>query len=239
MALRLAVLKNVFDSYNEKAYPLLFLFLALIYFILKEKKEQRSLLIYEIFGILLLVTPFIGNKIVTLGAGKESNWPVYGILCTIPVTAYVGTELLQERKKERVRYLIVFLIVVQLGLGFSITGEAFAFPKNLQKTPALVRETAAILGDDREWYVMAPEQIAGRLREYDDRISVFFNSTYGDMQEDLELLQNEAEIYGCNCIILEKEYDNEELMQDGGFIRLASVRDYIIYIKNCNYIGGD
>lgn len=234
MALRLAVLKNVFDSYNEKAYPLLFLFLALIYFILKEKKEQRGLLIYEIFGILLLVTPFIGNKIITLGAGEESNWPVYGILCTIPVTAYIATELFHERKgkKERCQFLIVLLLVIQLGLGFSVTGEAFIAPGNLQKTLALARETAEILGDDTEWYVMAPKQIAGGLREHNDSIRVFFDSTYTDMQEDLKLLQSEAEIYGCNCIILEKEYDDEELMQAGGFTRLARVREYIIYIKN-------
>jgi len=234
MALRLAVLKNVFDSYNEKAYPLIFLFLALIYFILKEKKEHRSLLIYEIFGILLLVTPFIGNKIITLGAGKESNWPVYGILCTIPVTAYVVTEVFQERKekKERVKCLVVLLLVIQLGLGFSVTGDAFVIPKNLQKTPAWVCEVAAILEEDTEWYVMAPTQIAGGLREYDSRIRVFFDSAYTDKQENLELLLSEAEIHGCNCIILEEEYDNEELMQSGGFIRFADIEKYIIYIKN-------
>ena len=233
MALRLAVLKNVFDSYNEKAYPLIFLFLALIYFIIREKKEQRSLLIYEIFGILLLVTPFIGNKIITLNAGTESNWPVYGILCTIPVTALVVTELFHERKekKEQGKCLLVLLFVIQLGLGFTVTKDAFVVPKNLQKTPAVVREVAAVLEADTEWYVMAPTQIAGRLREYDSRISVFFDSDYTEKQEELELLLSEAESYGCNCVILEKEYEDEEIMLEGGFIRLNSVREYSIYMK--------
>ncbi len=233
MALRLAVLKNVFDSYNGKAYPLIFLFIALIYFILREKKEQRSLLIYEIFGILLLVTPFIGNKIITLGAGRESNWPVYGILCIIPITAYIAAELFYERngKKERYQFLIVFFIVIQLGLGFSVTGEQFILPQNLQKTSALVSEVAKVLDDDTEWYVMTPERIAGELREYDSSIRIFFDDSYADMQEDLNLLQSEAAFYGCNCVILEKEYDDEEVMLAGGFTKLADIDEYIIYIK--------
>lgn len=120
MSLRLAVLKSVFDSYNEHAFPLIFFFIALVYFILKDKKEQRNLLIYEIFGILLLVTPFIGNKIITLGAESEANWPVYGILCVIPLTAYVATELFREAKnrKEQCIFVLLFLLMIQLGFGF-------------------------------------------------------------------------------------------------------------------------
>lgn len=118
MSLRLAVLKNVFDAYSTRAYSLLFLFIAIIYFIIKEKKEQRNLLIYEIFGILLLVMPFIGNKIVTLGAGTESNWPVYGILCVIPLTAYVAVDILMDikDKKERGIFLILLFMILQLSL---------------------------------------------------------------------------------------------------------------------------
>ena len=118
MSLRLAVLKNVFDVYNTQAYSLIFFFIALVYLVIKDKKEQRNLLLYEIFGILILVTPFIGNKIVTLGAGETSNWPVYGILCAIPLTAYVATEIFFEAKgkKEKYGFLAVFLILMLAGL---------------------------------------------------------------------------------------------------------------------------
>ncbi len=234
MALRLAVLKNVFDSYHTRAYPLFFLFLAVIYFILKGKKEQRSLLIYEIFGILLLVTPFIGNKIVTLGAGKESNWPVYGILCGIPVTAYVGTELFlrQIGRKERGKFLLFFLVFLQLGFGVSVTDGQFVVPVNLQKSSDVVKEIAEQLSDDREWYLMAPIEIAGELREYDSSIRVFYDESYQEMQKDLSLLEKEAVFYGCNGIILERNYNNEELMLAGGYKKLAEIGEYYIYTSD-------
>lgn len=232
MALRLAVLKNVFNSYNESAYSLIFLFIAIIYFILNEKKEQRNLLIYEIFGILLLVTPFIGNKIITLGARTESNWPVYGILCAIPVTAYVAVELFQNvtAKKEKYAFFAVFFIVMQLGLGISVTGEQFVLPRNLQKTSEVTLDIVSQLEETKEWYVMAPERIAGELRECNESIRVFYDTTYEDMQKDLILLQKEAAFYGCNCVILDSAYDNAEKMTAGGYERLAAVDEYVIYI---------
>ena len=78
-----------------------------------------NLLIYEIFGILLLVTPFIGNKIITLGAESEANWPVYGILCVVPLTACVATELFKEAKsrKEQCIFVLLFLQRIQVRFG--------------------------------------------------------------------------------------------------------------------------
>lgn len=111
-------IKNAYFSYNGMGTNVFFLFVAIFYFLIINKKRQRNLLIYEIFGILLLVTPFIGNKIITLGAVEDSNWPVYGILCAIPLTAYVATEMFFEtkNKKEKYGFLAVFLIVMLLGL---------------------------------------------------------------------------------------------------------------------------
>ena len=233
MSLRLAVLKNVFDSYSESAYSLVFLFIGIIYLILKDKKEDRNLLIYEIFGILLLVTPFIGNKIVTLGAGNGSNWPVYGMLCAIPLTAYVAVDICRgiTVKKEQYVFLAVFLVVIQLGLGISATGEQFNWPLNWKKTSVTAQSIAKELDAATEWYVMAPKKVAAELREYDDSIRVFYEESYEDLQKDLELLQKEAEFYGCNCVILDKVYDDAEVMLADGYEKLVETDAYIVYEK--------
>lgn len=124
MLARLDFLKGTYRIYNENAFPLVFLFLVLIYLIIKNKKNTRNLLIYEIFGILLLMTPMIGDKIVGFGAVDEPNWQAYGILCVIPVTAYLAVEIARQIAScgKRVLFILIFLALIQLGLGFSYTG---------------------------------------------------------------------------------------------------------------------
>lgn len=231
MALRLAVLKSVFNSYDTRAYSLIFLFIAIIYLVIKDKKNERNLLIYEIFGILLLVTPFIGNKIITLGARGESNWPVYGILCAIPLTAYVAVDILTNVKEKKRRYgdIITLFLVLQLGLGLSVTGIQFGVPQNLQKTSSATRQILEQLDSEEDLHIMAPIQVAGEIRECAETIRVFYSTGYEEMQKDLGMLQGEASYYGCNCIILEETYDNEEIMQNGGYVKIASIERYMIY----------
>lgn len=236
MSLRLAVLKSVFNSYDKNAFPLIFLFIVLVYFLIKAKKNHTNLLIFEIFGILLLVTPFIGNKIVTLWAEREANWPVYGILCIIPLVAYIITEVMSEEQtlKGRVSMLLVLLLAVQLGLGFSITGEQFCLPKANSKLPDTAVEVAEVLICGEEPYVMAPVELAGNIREYSDEIRVFYTESYNELQKDLKLLQSEAEYYGCNYIILHNTNDKAKTMTDAGYEMCANVGAYVIYEKRSN-----
>ena len=236
MALRLAVLKSVFSSYNKSAFPLIIFFVVAIYLVVKNKKEQRNLLMYEIFGILLLVTPFIGNKIVTLGAGSEANWPVYGILCVAPLAAYVIVEVLQSAKsrKEYVAVFAVLCFALLMSFGLHITGEAFGLPGEHQKLSETAVALAETVDMNADPYVMAPAEIAGDLREYNSKIRVFCDASYTGLQNDLNLLQSEAAYYGCNYIVLNAEFDNEEVMNAGGFENRICVENYVIYTKSSN-----
>ena len=233
MALRMAVLKSVFNSYND-AFPLIFLFIAMIYFLVKAKKNYVELLMYEIFGILLLVTPFIGNKIVTLGAGKEANWPAYGILCVIPLTSYVMIDVVSGEKGRKGKLFMLFALMftIQSGLGFSVTDEQFSTPGKDGKLFGIAIEVADVLGDSDDAYAMVPNELAGDIREYSDSIRVFYTESYSELQKDLTLLQREAEYYGCNYVVLNKENDMEKTMTDGGYSIRVCVGEYVIYGKN-------
>lgn len=238
MALRLAVLKSVFDSYDKNAFPLIFVFIALIYLVVKAKKEQTNLLIFEIFGILLLVTPFIGNKIVTLWAGNEANWTAYGVLCAIPLTAYVIVDVVQEEhdKKGKMALLLALLVTVQLGLGFSVTGEQFSLPGISGKISDTAVEVAELLVTKNDPYVMAPVELAGDIREYSKDIQVFYTEGYNELQKDLTLLQPEADYYGCNVIILHVQNDKEAMMTAGGYGTRVCIGEYVIYEKTSGSI---
>lgn len=233
MSLRLAVLKSVFSSYDNHAFPLIFWFAAIIYLLVKAKKKNTNLLLFEIFGILLLVTPFIGNKIVTLWAGKEANWPVYGILCVIPITAYVITEVVSEEKntKGKLSLFLMIMVAIQLGLGFLVTAEQFSVPGINSKVSDTAVGIVKLLDETKDPYVMAPTEIAADIRECSDEIRVFYTESYKELQKDLQLLQSEAEYYGCNYIILNREYDEGWTMMNAGYAAGVSIGEYVIYEK--------
>ena len=234
MSLRLAVLKSVFDSYNGKVFPLISFFVVLIYFLVKNKKEQRNLLIYEIFGILLFITPFIGNKLVTLGGDNEANWPLYGILCIVPLLGYAMVDVLQSKseKKDRIVLLVCLLLAVQMSFGLNVTGEQYSLPGRYQKISKTAIALADMVDVTKEPYVMAPKEVASDIREYNPEIRVFYNDSYTGLQKDLKLLQSEADFYGCNYIILNAEYDNEKVMSAGGYGERICIETYVIYTKS-------
>ena len=66
-------IKNAYFSYNGMGTNVFFLFVAIFYFLIINKKRQRNLLIYEIFGILFLVTPGIANGILNMGLNYTSQ----------------------------------------------------------------------------------------------------------------------------------------------------------------------
>ena len=233
MELRLAVLKSVFNTYNTNAYPLVFFFVVMFFLIIRNKKEQINLLIYGIFGILLLVTPFIGNKILTIGNASGSNWTMYGILCSIPLTAYGAVQIMEmaKNKKEKWMLLLVIIVVLHFGMGLSVAGEYFCLPgeeQKISKVASLIYEKIEI---EEETYVMLPFELAGDLRECSNEIKVFRNESYDELQKNLELLQTEAEYYGCNYVVLDLKYDNEEQMTENGFTDRVCVDAYVIYRK--------
>lgn len=232
MELRLAVLKSIFSTYNTDAYPLVFFFVAMIFLLIRNQKEQINLLIYEFFGILLLVTPFVGNKILTIGNAREANWTMYGILCAIPLTAYVAVQLLSDVQTKRAEWSVFFIVVLVIGLGLLASGVSLAVAEPGQKVSKTAVAIADTLDMEAEPYVMTPIELAGDLRECSTEIRVFRNESYGELQKDLNLLQSEAEFYGCNYVVLDIKYDNEERMTEYGFFGRTCIDSYVIYQKS-------
>ena len=125
MALRFAIIKSAFLGYSSFAIPLVFLYIAVIYWIVQDKKEKRDLLIYEIFGILLLVTPVAANRIIAFRAEADGNWDVYGSLAVAAIVAAAAVDWItsQESKKAKLAIVICVVILCQIGINFQYTSE--------------------------------------------------------------------------------------------------------------------
>ena len=84
--------RNAYFSYNGMGVNLFFLFVAVIYLLVTDQKRQRNLLIYEIFGILFLMTPVLANAIIDRFGSGTGSWLVYGILNTAVLTAFAAAD---------------------------------------------------------------------------------------------------------------------------------------------------
>ena len=210
-------IKNAYFSYNGMGTNVFFLFVSIFYLLITNKKRQRNLLIYEIFGILFLVTPGIAN----------------GILNIVSVVGVAMTDYLINipSKKEKIIVIVIYILLLQAGMGLNYTSQHLEFITNSYKISNEVMEIAEQLEFVEKPRVLAPEQVAGELREYDTRFAVIYGEGLSFTQENLEQLQMETDSYGCNCLVINSEYDNIEFFNSIGFSKIYNTEHYEVYAK--------
>ena len=169
-------IKNAYFSYNGMGTNVFSLFVAIFYFLIINKKRQRNLLIYEIFGILFLMTPGIANGILNMSGQNTDHWMVYGILNIVAVVGVVMTDYLINipTKKEKIIVIVIYILLLQAGMGLNYTSQHLEFITNSYKISNEVMEIAEQLEFVEKPRVLAPEQVAGELREYDTRFAVIY-----------------------------------------------------------------
>ena len=216
-------IKNAYFSYNGMGTNVFFLFVAIFYFLIINKKRQRNLLIYEIFGILFLVTPGIANGILNMSGQKTDHWMV-----GVAMTDYL---INIPSKKEKIIVIVIYILLIQAGMGLNYTSQHLEFITNSYKISNEVMEIAEQLEFVEKPRVLAPEEVAGELREYDTRFAVIYGEGLSFTQENLEQLQIETESYGCNCLVINSEYDNIEFFNSIGFSKIYNTEHYEVYAK--------
>ena len=137
-------IKNAYFSYNGMGTNVFFLFVAIFYFLIINKKRQRNLLIYEIFGILFLMTPGIANGILNMSGQNTDHWMVYGILNIVAVVGVVMTDYLINipTKKEKIIVIVIYILLLQAGMGLNYTSQHLEFITNSYKISNEVMEIA-------------------------------------------------------------------------------------------------
>lgn len=226
-------IRNAYFSYNGMGTNVFFLFIAIIYLLITNKKRQRNLLIYEIFGIFFLVTPGIANGILHMSGQDADDWMIYGILNIVSVVGFVMTEYLINipSKKEKIIAIIIYIFLLQAGMGLNYTSQHLELLANSYKVSNEVMDIAEQLEFVEKPRVLAPVQVAGELREYDTRFAVIYGEGLSFTQENLEQLQLEIESYGCNCLVINTEYDNIQFFNSIGFSKIYNTEQYEVYAK--------
>lgn len=173
-------IKNAYFSYNGMGTNVFFLFVAIFYFLIINKKRQRNLLIYEIFGILFLMTPGIANGILNMSGQNTDHWMVYGILNIVAVVGVVMTDYLINipTKKEKIIVIVIYILLLQAGMGLNYTSQHLEFITNSYKISNEVMEIAEQLEFVEKPRVLAPEQVQASFVNMIPDLQLFMVKVY-------------------------------------------------------------
>ena len=156
-------IKNAYFSYNGMGTNVFFLFVAIFYFLIINKKRQRNLLIYEIFGCLFVVRPGIAICILNMSGLMRDDWLVYGIVNIVSVVGVAMTDYLINipSKKEKIIVIVIYILLIQAGMGLNYTSQHLEFITNSYKISNEVMEIAEQLEFVEKPRVLAPEDVEG------------------------------------------------------------------------------
>jgi len=233
MELRLRIIREAYQAYSGSVYNLGFLFIALGYLIVKNRKKAHAILGYVILGMVMLATPVLANRLLTVGSDYGNHWMLYAVLCAAVVIAYAGADALAETKEKREKWLVAicFAVALQFGTGFMYTADNFMLPGNVAKVSQETVGIAEALTNVQNAVVIAPEEVAVQLKKYDKNIKIIYGSDVSYDSTDLETFMQSATNYNCNCIVVESGIDNEAIVHASGYQILAVTENYRVYTR--------
>lgn len=205
-------IKTAYASYSNTVFPLIFVWIAVVYMLVKGRKQH------------------VGKVLLGLLAPE--------VLCGYVAAEHAAPD--GRGQKKRAVFLFVFILVlIQLGIGLQYTNKHLKMISNPSKTDyeviqiiqGLSAETTAPDGDLSGIRMMAPADVAAAVREYDPGIVLLHGKRFGYSPWSDEQLMIETEEYECNCLVVEQTYDSEERYMEEGFEKTLTTEHYVIYTR--------
>ncbi len=205
-------IKTAYASYSSTIFPLIFVWIAVVYMLVKGKKQHIGKVLLGLF--------------------------VPEVLCGYVAAEHAASD--GRMQKKRVVFLLVFILVlIQLGIGLQYTNKHLKVISNPSKTDYEViqiiqgvsADNAAPDGDLSGIRMMAPAEVAAAVREYDPGIVLLHGKRFGYSPWSAEQLMFETKVYECNCLVVEQIYDSEERYLEEGFEKALTTEHYVIYTR--------
>lgn len=224
--------KNSWQSYGLETVSLVFYWIAVLWFFLYRKdRKQNHLYLFAVGSAVCIV-------IVQLLLAATGRTPVQKLFYLLPVallTAYAGTEICLNAFSAKKKWIIIVLyaIIIQSGTGWRFT-TSYLSNYNDDRISLPVEQIAECIESVEAIenpFVLAPEEVASQIQEYDADIRVAYGEGYQYTENNLEQLLYEMETYGCNMLIIRHEYDDEAYMKKLGLQQVIIFYGYSIYYR--------
>lgn len=233
MAEMIIQIKTAYAGFDSAIFPLILAILALIYLIAKSEHRFRSLAIYGITVLVILVCPVLANRLIGLKAAYGNSWQIWGILAPVLLAAVVGTDFIVSRKPGRQKAAGILVIVLCIYLSVGIIPSMAHMDRQAVKE---AKELATVLvqnaDEGQDIVLLAPQELAQRIKENEPSIRIYTNPFIIYNQADVNAIASQITLYQINCVAIEAAYDNEEFFSGQGFSKSLASGNYCIYTKN-------
>lgn len=225
----------------------------------KLKAGTRKLVSYGVLFFILLANPF-GYNIIQSFWMKE-YWKIFMVLLPVIFVAIAITELITGQKSvwEGALVAVCCVGIVVSSSFFEIDlsrmdriKEAYETETEIAALDEMIR-AAGIVPEN----VIAPREVCARIREIDPGIKLLYGEALieGILDKTVEPTDEEeqqfidscttivavpmavdyqivvADTYDSNCILLEKAYDEPELMENAGYQCYGRTENYVVYFR--------
>lgn len=228
-------IKVAFWNYCWHGIPLVFLLIAIIVLLVRWEQHECKLFWYGVITWIMLMLPGITTFLLRTRADSGDSWMAYAIIGAWVLPAYMIAEwwIEQPKGKKQISIVVFTFFLLQVGMGLSYSGKQFEITKNWNKVSKESIQVADALSELPMVVLLAPPEVAEEIREYNSQISVYYGTEFVYNQTVPEYLMDEAQIYGCNCVVASKEYVTEYAVayyEQKGFQKYYETDKYMIYV---------
>lgn len=244
----LDVAGRAFLQYFGEGWYFYFLVAAVIYiFARRHARKQAGFLAWSAVALLLLI--FNPIVVIVLEKMLEGNvyWRVFWMLPVLPLTAYVITDAVWERKERFMRIFacLMFAGIVAAGGRWIYTSENYARAENAYKIPDQAAGVCNLILQDgaRGRAIVHPDLIT-YIRQYSADVTMLYgrrgySSNLTNVMEalrqetiDTEYLDAVAEYYDCPYIVAKADAKFERVPEELGWGLLGDTGAYCVYVRN-------
>lgn len=239
MASMIDEIKIAYWDYHAYGFPVIIGLVALgclLAGLEKGRRENQSLTGYGILCWIMLMLPGLCNVLLGLRADSGDTWLWYGIGGAWVFAAYVIAEYWSSRptRKSKVMAVLLVLVLFQTGIAFDYSTDGLEFLQNPYKVSSETIEVADALADIHEPVLLAPESLAEQIREYNSDIRTYYGGEFMYTPSIPEHLMIEASTYGCNVVVVEKQYATEEALayyESKGYYPFYESENYLVCVE--------
>lgn len=253
------LLKDNFYTIGQIGISMELCAVSLLFLLLEKEKENNRYQILCMVLFVIVLNPMSYNNITTFWF-FDDYWKLFLVGMPCVCVAYAFTELVCGGKSWWMRggMLIACIVLVCLSNRFEFEVPRIEVPQNAYGVEDEIVELDKVLQSEEISLekVIAPREVVASIREIDAEISLLYgeeliqrmiDGTYEknddersyteicasivSVPSEVENQINIAELYGSNCIVLSKKYDNKALMKKNSFARIGMTENYVVYVK--------